>query len=63
MFAVVVLSVEIIAGVMVVRLAEDEFYHAMHESFHTTEAMVENFSFVSSLTSFFSFYSKLDDGK
>ena len=43
LFAVVVLSVEIIAGVMVVRLAEDEFYHAMHESFHTTEAMVENF--------------------
>ena len=43
LFAVVVLSVEIIAGVMVVRLAEDEFYHAMHESFHITEAMAENF--------------------
>ena len=43
LFAAVVLSVEIIAGVMVVRLAEKEFYHAMHENFHTIETMAQNF--------------------
>ena len=43
LFAAVVLLVEIIAGVMVVRLAEQEFYRATHENFHTIETMTENF--------------------
>ncbi|MDH5387699.1 MAG: response regulator [Gammaproteobacteria bacterium] len=43
LFVVVVLAVEVVSGIMVLRLAEDDFYLAMHESFHTTEAMAENF--------------------